>query len=311
MIMPVTLSRPTNATVAASTTSMSRRPPPRGNHASPGSFSLKERNSIMTARQAITTPSQNGRNAEPGPPEPHHWYCFSAPAENATAKASSSAAVTRSAPRTCLLRGGLETLDGVLVLGVQAVEVLQRLVAGPVGGREEVALDVVLLPLLGGDDFLQRVLPPLHGFRRHVRRADHAAHLLPVELVTLLGKGRHVGGVLEALLRRDRQVLRLAGLDLRHDLVRVLDRGVDVPAHQRGGHLAAGVERHVLHLDVGRLLEEIRENVVLGERGGAADGEAAGLGARRVDEVFDGLERRLDRKSTRLNSSHSQISYAV
>ena len=45
-------------------------------------------------------PSQNGRKAGPGPPEPHHWYCFSAPAENATENASSSAAVTRSALRT-------------------------------------------------------------------------------------------------------------------------------------------------------------------------------------------------------------------
>jgi hypothetical protein len=49
----------------------------------------------------MTRPSQNGMKAEPGPPGPHHEYCFSAPAENATAYASSSAAVTRSALRTC------------------------------------------------------------------------------------------------------------------------------------------------------------------------------------------------------------------
>ena len=48
----------------------------------------------------MTRPSQNGMKAGPGPPEPHHWYCFSAPTENATANASSSAAVTRSALRT-------------------------------------------------------------------------------------------------------------------------------------------------------------------------------------------------------------------
>ena len=45
-------------------------------------------------------PIQNGMKAGPGPPAPHHWYCFSAPAEKATANASSSAAVTRSAVRT-------------------------------------------------------------------------------------------------------------------------------------------------------------------------------------------------------------------
>src|SRR5512134_342759 len=50
----------------------------------------------------MTRPSQNGTKAEPGPPEPHHWYCFSAPAENATENASSRTAVMRSALRTRL-----------------------------------------------------------------------------------------------------------------------------------------------------------------------------------------------------------------
>src|SRR5687767_2100301 len=264
--MPSTLSSATNTMVTPSTTSMSRRPSPRGNQVAPGSVCLVERINKPRARTAITRPSQNGMKAGPGPPGPHHWYCFSAPAENATANASSSAAVTRSALRTLLL-GRLQALDRVFVLRVQAIEVLERLLAGPVGRREQVALDVIVLPLGRRDHLLQRVLPPFHRGRVHVGRADHAAHLLPVELVALLREGGNVGRVLQALLRGDREVARLAGLDLRHDLVRVLDRGVDVPAHQRGGDLAAGVERHVLHLDAGRLLEEIREDVIFGEGG--------------------------------------------
>src|SRR5688572_10977095 len=147
MIMPVTLSSAMNATVAASTTSMSRRPSPRGSHAGPGFRSFKLLSNKPRARQAMTRPSQNGMKAGPGPPEPHHWYCLSAPTENATANASSSAAVTRSALRTFLLLRRLQALDRFLVLGVQAVEVLERLLAGPVGGREQVALDVIVLPL--------------------------------------------------------------------------------------------------------------------------------------------------------------------
>ena len=36
------------------------------------SCSLELLKSIRAARQAMTTPSQNGRNAEPGPSWPHH-----------------------------------------------------------------------------------------------------------------------------------------------------------------------------------------------------------------------------------------------
>src|SRR5690349_4861761 len=214
--MPSTFIRATNRVVTPSTTRMSRRPSPRGNQAAPGFLSRTERISIPRASAAITRPSQNGMKAGPGPPEPHHWYCFSAPAANATENTRSSAAVTRSALRKLLLRC-LQALDRVRVLRVQAVEVLERTLAGPVGRREQVALDVVLLPLVGLHHLVQRLLPPLHRRRVHVGRADHAAHLLPVELVAALGEGRHVGRVGEALLRRDRQVLRLAGLDLRHD----------------------------------------------------------------------------------------------
>ena len=85
-----------------------------------------------------------------------------------------------------------------------------------------------------------------------------------------------------ALVRRDREVLRLAGLDLGDDLVRVHDAGVDVAAHQRRRRLAAGIERHVLQLDLGRLLEQVGEDVVLVVDAGAADRELPGLGARRV-----------------------------
>jgi hypothetical protein len=48
-----------------------------------------------------------------------------------------------------------------------------------------------------------------------------------------------------------------------------------VAAHERCGALAARVERDVLHLDAGRLLEEIGEDVVLGVGAGAGDGELA------------------------------------
>ena len=60
------------------------------------------------------------------------------------------------------------------------------------GRRQQVALDVLLLPLLRAGDLLQRVLPPGDRLGRHAGRADHAAHLLPVERVALLGEGRHV-----------------------------------------------------------------------------------------------------------------------
>src|SRR5687767_12463962 len=155
--------------VTPSTTSMSRSPSPRGSHDAPGFRSFRLLTSMPSERPIITRPSQNGRKAEPGPPEPHHEYCLSAPAANATEKTSSRSAVTRSARRTrCLLRAGLEALQRVLVRLVQAIEILERLVAGPVGRAQEVALDVLLLPLLGRDHFLQRVLPPLHGLGRHV-----------------------------------------------------------------------------------------------------------------------------------------------
>src|SRR3712207_8898068 len=39
--------------------------------------------------------------------------------------------------------------------------------------------------------------------------------------------------------------------------------------------------------------------------------EPAGAGAERLVDVFVEIERRQDRKSTRLNSSHANISYAV
>ena len=85
--------------------------------------------------------------------------------------------------------------EGLLVLAVEAVQVLVGLFARPRDRGEEVALDVLLLPLRGLGDLLERVLPPLDGLGRHVGRADHSAHLLPVEVVALLGEGRHVGGV--------------------------------------------------------------------------------------------------------------------
>src|SRR2546430_5905741 len=45
---------------------------------------------------------------------------------------------------------------------------------------------------------------------------------------------------------------------------------------------------------------------------GLGDGQGAALGGAEVGrEVFEANGRQLDRKSTRLNSSHSQISYAV
>src|SRR5688572_31557632 len=61
--------------------------------------------------------------------------------------------------------------------------------------------------------------------------------------------------------------------------------------------------------DLADRLAQMRERVVL-ERHRAVAGDAARRHADRARDLLDRLDRG-DRKSTRLNSSHSQISYAV
>src|SRR5688572_32305928 len=57
---------------------------------------------------------------------------------------------------------------------------------------------------------------------------------------------------------------------------------------------------------VGGIEEMARPPALVGERGRGDDG-----GSQRIGEPSEKRDRRRDRKSTRLNSSHSQISYAV
>src|SRR5256886_13184812 len=79
------------------------------------------------------------------------------------------------------------------------------------------------------------------------------------------------------------------------------------PAHDPGPGLdhATGVARHVL----GAREVDLAVAHVLGEAGVGYRGDGS-IG--RLHELLDRLEHaRRDRKSTRLNSSHSQISYAV
>src|SRR3972149_4222375 len=78
--------------------------------------------------------------------------------------------------------------QGLLILAVEAVEVLIGLLADPGDRREQVPLDVGLLPLRGLDDLLECVLPPLDGLGPHAGGPHYAAHLLPVELVAFLGE---------------------------------------------------------------------------------------------------------------------------
>src|SRR2546430_13661496 len=66
---------------------------------------------------------------------------------------------------------------------------------------------------------------------------------------------------------------------------------------------AADIEEEVEHAQVCR--REVRH--VAHHEGGAGDGPSV----RRVDRARDVVDAHGDRKSTRLNSSHSQISYAV
>src|SRR3712207_7346063 len=69
--------------------------------------------------------------------------------------------------------------------------------------------------------------------------------------------------------------------------------------------------------DVVRLVEEARVGHLAGdaegdERDGVRVDDAADVGPRRVNHLMERkLGRRRDRKSTRLNSSHANISYAV
>src|SRR3712207_8966638 len=65
---------------------------------------------------------------------------------------------------------------------------------------------------------------------------------------------------------------------------------------------------------LGTLLEDVLQGVLDGVDGtlGASDDLAErGLAAQLVDDTRAALGQRLDRKSTRLNSSHANISYAV
>src|SRR2546430_6025015 len=54
-----------------------------------------------------------------------------------------------------------------------------------------------------------------------------------------------------------------------------------------------------------------RSREVRGDRTGAVRQLRGGLHAKALQRAFGAPQVRLDRKSTRLNSSHSQISYAV
>src|SRR5205085_6925555 len=91
-------------------------------------------------------------------------------------------------------------------------------------------------------------------------------------------------------------------------------RACDFLVHRFGGLLQRGDARRQ-RLDllvVGRLRGGLRYVLLRGfeRRIGAPFGVARG-GVRGVDTLAELGERTQDRKSTRLNSSHSQISYAV
>src|SRR2546421_10751447 len=159
---------------------------------------------------------------------------------------------------------------------------------------------------------------------------------------TLAQNGRHGGEAqrvvdgggraVQAEIRRERRLeARLAGLALERveqrrllaaDVRAGADEGGQVEVDAAPQHVPAEQSRRIgfreRRLEARhRLAEKLAANVVVGNRGGgggAGDCQALDEGVRVGAQdvaVGAGAGLALDRKSTRLNSSHDQISYAV
>ena len=106
-----------------------------------------------------------------------------------------------------------------------------------------------------------------------------------------LGDGRHVRQRRHALRPRHRERAELAGFDQRLGGEQVGEQRRD-PAGQHLGHRRAGaLERNVLQIDAGHVLEQFHAHVRRRARAGGGVVERAGLGLRERDQLAQRLRR--------------------
>src|ERR1700730_5718421 len=113
-------------------------------------------------------------------------------------------------------------------------------------------------------DFVDRAVEPGDDGGRQAARPEHAVpggHVVPRDEARL-DRGRHGGHCRKALLAGDRERLELAPLHLADQRGTRVEQHVDLAARDRGDRLGRGAERHVQHLDAGRLHEQLGGEVL-------------------------------------------------